>query len=239
MSSLTRLRSRMALRFVLVAACALALTASAAACKTDDLAWHLDGTVSCGGRRLATKLHSVTAAMVADGGIYLGGYQIDSASVNHPHIVFVPADLANEHYWPRENSIQEFFLWKGRVNVLESSGKAFERHEDDWKPSNLQFKPRSVVVATETLIACNPSPLQMTSTERGSCYSPTAGWNVELNWRRIRPAICGGHLNAIEVRRGVLWARQLRLTDGVELALSKLEKLPADACSVQFNASKR
>lgn len=228
----------MVLRFVLAAACALALTASAAACKTDDLAWQLDGTVSRGGRRLATKLQSVTAAIVADGGVYLGGYQIDSARVNHPHIVFVPSELTNERYWPRENSIQDFFLWKGRVNVLESSGNAFERHEDEWKPSNLQFKPRSVVLATETLIACNPGPLQMTSTERGSCYSPTAGWSVELNWRRVRPAICGGHLNAIEVRHGVVWARQLRPTDGVELALTKLDKLPADACSVRFRASR-
>jgi hypothetical protein len=125
---------------------------------------------------------------------------------------------------PREQ-IQDLFLWKGRVNVLESSGRAFERHEDEWKPSNLQFKPRSVVVATETLVACNPGPLQMTSTERGSCYSPTAGWSVELNQRRVRPAICGGHLNAIEVRRGVVWARQLRPADGVELALTKLDRL--------------
>jgi hypothetical protein len=239
MRSIARLCSRMTFRFVVPTACALAVTASAAACKTAELTWHFDGTVSCGSKRLATKLQSVTAAMVADGGVYLGGYEIDSTNINHPHIAFVPSELKNERYWLRENSIQEFFLWKGRVNVLESSGKAFERLENDWKPSDLQFKPRSVVVATETLVACNPGPLQMTSTERGSCYSPTAGWSVELNWQRVRPAMCNGNLNAIEVLRGVIWARQLQPTDGLELARRKLDKLPSDACSVKFDTSKQ
>lgn len=228
----------MTVRFVLGTICALALTASAAACKTDELTWHFDGTVSRGSERLVTKLQSVTAAMVADGGVYLGGYQIDSAKINHPQIVFVPSELKNERYWLRASSIQEFFVWKGRVNVLESSGKAFERLDDDWRPSDLQFKPRSVVVATETLLACNPRPLQMTSTERGSCYSPTAGWSVEVNWQRVRPAMCNGLLNAIETRGGVVWARQLRPTDGLELARIKLDKLPSDACSVKFDTIK-
>jgi hypothetical protein len=71
----------MALQFVLAAACAHALTASAAACKTDDLAWQVEGTVSRGGRRLATKLQSVTAAIVADGGVYLGCYQAVTRSI--------------------------------------------------------------------------------------------------------------------------------------------------------------
>jgi hypothetical protein len=71
MRSLARLCSRMTFRFVFAATCALAMTASAAACKTDKLRWHLDGTVSRANKRLATKLQSVTAAMVADGGVYL------------------------------------------------------------------------------------------------------------------------------------------------------------------------
>lgn len=229
----------MAFRFVLAVTCAVAVTASAAACKADDVAWHLDGTVTRGNKRLATKLQSVTAAMIADGGVYLGGYHIDSAKINHPQIVYVPSTLTNERHWLRETSIQDFFLWNGRVNVLESSGKAFERREDDWKLSDLQFKPRSVVVGTETLIACSPGPLQMTSTERGSCYSPTAGWSVELNWRRVRPAMCEGHLVAIEVRRGAIWARKFRPVDGAELALSKLDKLPNDACSAKFETAKQ
>jgi hypothetical protein len=238
MRALAKLCSRMTFQFVLATMCALALTTSAAACKTDELTWHFDGTVSRGNKRLATKLQSVTAAMVADGGVYLGGYQIDSAKINHPQIAFVPLELRNERYWLRESSIQEFFVWKGRVNVLESSGKAFERLDNDWRPSALQFKPRSVVVATETLIACNPRPLQMTSTERGSCYSPTAGWSVEVNWQRVRPAMCNGRLNAIETRSGVIWARQLRPTDGLELGRMKLDKLPSEACSVKFDTIK-
>ena len=239
MRALTQLGSRMSCRFVLAAICALALTASSAACKTDELTWHFDGTVSRGNKRLATRLQSVTAAMVADGGVYLGGYQIDSAKINHPQIAFVPLELTNERYWLRESSIQEFFVWKGRVNVLESSGKAFERLEDDWRPSDLQFKPRSVVIATNTLVACNPRPLRMTSAERGSCYSPDAGWSVEINWRRVRPAMCDGRLNAIETRSGIIWARQLRPTDGLELARIKLDKLPSEACSVNFDTIKQ
>jgi hypothetical protein len=239
MNSLAKPSPRTAFRFVLSAACVVALTASAGACKTDDLKWRLDGTVTRGNKRLATKLQSVTAGMVADGGVYLGGYQIDSAKINHPQIVYVSSALTNERYWLRETSIQDFFLWKGRVNVLESSGKAFERREDDWKPSDLQFKPRSVVVTTDTLIACNPVPLQMTSSERGSCYSPTAGWSVELNWRRVRPAMCEGQLVAIEVRRGTILARKFRPVDGAELAVTKLDKLPDDACSAEFKTAKQ
>jgi hypothetical protein len=219
--------------------CAIALTASVAACKPDNLTWKLDGTVIRGNERLATKLQSVTTALVADGGVYLGGYQIDAANVNHPHIVFVPSDLKTERYWARQDSIQSFFPLKGRINVLESSGKAFERRDDDWIPSNLRFKPRSVVIDTDTLIACNPGPLLMTSTERGSCYSPTAGWSVDINWRGVKPAICSGKLTAVEVRQGTMWARQIRSTDGIELAVRKLTIPPSDACSVEFDTAKQ
>jgi hypothetical protein len=224
-----------ALRFLL----AMGLTASAATCKTNNLEWHLDGTVSRGSQKLATRLQSVTAGLAADGGVYLGGYQIDAQNINHPYIVFVPSEPSNERYWPRENSVQDLFLWKGHVNALESSGKAFERRDDAWNPSALQFKPRSVVVATEPLIACNPGPLLMTSPERGSCYSPTAGWTADINWRRVRPAICAGSLTAIETREGTILARQIRPTDGIEVAVSKLATLPKDACSVRFDTAKQ
>lgn len=240
MTLLAELSSKVAIRFVLAAACALALTGSAAACKNDELTWQLDGTVRRGDKRIATKIQSVTAALAADGGVYLGGYEIDSANINHPRIAFVPSSLDKERYWARPDTIQSFFLWNGRVNVLESSGKAFERHEDDWTPAAPQFKPRSVVVAaSDILIACNPRPLLMTSKERGSCYAPITGWSVPLNWQRVRPAICEGKLNAVEVLRGTIWARQIQPSDGAELAVSKLDVLPPDACSIKFNAAKR
>jgi hypothetical protein len=240
MTLLAELRSKVAIRFILAATCALALTGSAAACKTDDLTWHVNGTVSRGDKRLATRIQSVTAALVADGGVYLGGYEIDSANINHPRIAFVPSSLEGERYWGRPDTIQSFFVWNGRVNVLESSGRAFERHEDDWMPAAPQFKPQSVVVvATDILVACNPRPLLMTSKERGSCYAPIAGWSVPLNWQRVTPALCGGKLNTVEVLRGTIWARQLQPSDGAELAVRKLDVLPRDACSVKFNAAKR
>src|SRR5688572_27709184 len=167
MASIVKLCPPSVVRFALGILCALPSSGSVTACKANDLTWALDGTVSRGSRRLATKIQSVTAAMEADGGLYLGGYQIDSANVNHPRVAFIPASLDNERYWAREDSIQSFFIWKKRINLLESSGKAFERYDDDWRPTDLQFKPKSVVImATDVLIACNPRPLPKASKER-------------------------------------------------------------------------
>lgn len=219
----------------IMAVLSVAALLASIACKQPELQWQLDGTVTRGSARMQTKLQSVTTGLHADGGVYLGGYVIDAENVNHPTIAFVSSDFDDPVYWSRENSVQQFFLRRGKVNVLLASGKAFERHEANWAPNNLTFKPWSLVIeSNEPVVACNPAPLRMSSSERGSCYSPTVGWSVDINWRETPPAICDDELTVVETRQGVVWARRLRVEDGVELRAVQLRALPSEACAVRF-----
>lgn len=198
--------------------------------------WSPDGAVSVDGKSLRVELQSVTTGMADEEGIYLGGYKITGEGENLPYVAFVPISLREARYWPLGSSVREFFRFDGKVHVLGTDGMALVRDSEGWQPTVLRFKPDSVVVSVEPkLIACNPAPLMKASQVRGSCYALDQSWETEINWRTLRPKICGDVLLAIEQRKGHSLALKVDPATGKVLDTKRIVGPVENACRVNFD----
>ena len=207
------------------------------ACTNAELAWDYDGSVSQGGNRIKTKLDNTYSGLITEQGVFLAGYEIDSQGINHPFAALVQFDLGTVNYWPQTKDIKQFFQYQDNTYMLSSTGQTHLFQHKDWtEDQQLLLKANSIVIdSSPHIIACSPAPLMKTSHLRGSCYSPGNGWEIELSWSLVKPALCGEYLTVIEDRSQTLKAHQINLISGNIVRSIELKTAVADACAVVLN----
>lgn len=137
--------------------CAIALllaclTASAAS----PLNLHADGTVRLGKQKKTLQIYAYQPAFEVPDGVYFSGYKrlVDKTEV--PMVVYLSNDLKQEKYWPMTETVNEFFIYKNQVHLLDYSGQIFVKNGDEWKKTPLKVSPRSHIFFKDSfLIACH------------------------------------------------------------------------------------
>ncbi len=201
------------------------------ACLGEGLQWRHDGSVSHGQRVIQTQLQSIYEALAVNDGIFLAGYKIDKVGVNYPYIAFVDQKLEEPRYWAQSADPKQFFEFDHRVHLLDVEGTLFFFEKEEWRQAAFSLKPDSIVVhSSNFLVACRPAPLMMTDTELGCCYSPQKQWQVEVNWRSIKPAVCDGVLTVVEERGPKRIAHRIDLKSGKIVKSKQLTAPVEDAC---------
>ncbi len=201
------------------------------ACLGEGLQWRQDGSISLDQHVIQTQLQNVYEALAVNDGIFLAGYKIDKAGANYPCIAFVDKKLDEPHYWPQSIDPKQFFEFDHRVHLLNVEGKVFVFAKEAWQPAAFSLKPNSMVVhSSEFLVACRPAPLMMTDNELGCCYSPQKQWQVEVNWRSVKPAVCDGMLTVVDERGPKRLAHQIDMKSGKIVKSKQLTAPVEDAC---------
>lgn len=167
--------------------------------------WRADGRVFIGDKNVRTDLTGVSVGTRVSDGYVIGGFKILEDGQNLPSIAWVSDNGNKIRYWQQTESVQQFFHYQHADYVLLADGRTARYAESEWQSEALQLKPGSIVIgvsASAALVACNPAPLMKSDSSRGSCYVAGGRWSRDINWRSIKPKLCGEQLHAIEFREG-------------------------------------
>ncbi|AZZ91984.1 hypothetical protein EUZ85_15085 [Hahella sp. KA22] len=208
---------------------------SLTACAQQSFDWRYDGSVVSNGVTISTELQNAYSAFETPNGIYLAGFKIDKDSVNYPYIVFVGSSLKEKRSWPLTAMVEQFFEYESDLYIVDSEGSAFQLDGNDWKLTDLTFKPDSIIVSTsQDIIACNPTPMAKVANGTGSCYSVFKKWSVNANWRNTPPKVCNGVLIIQERKAGALRYLAIDTASGKLLKSLSTKEVVSDLCLVGF-----
>ncbi len=217
----------------LLLACLLFLSA----CSSAELKWDFNGSVSLGKKYLKTNLDNTYSGLPTEEGLFLAGYKIDSQGINHPTAALVKQDLSDVTYWPQTEDIKQFFQYQQNVYLLSNTGQARLYQNNGWsEEQKIQLKENSIVIdSTHHITACTPAPLMKTAKSRGTCYSPDKGWDIDVSWSSVKPALCGKYITVIEDRAHKIKAHQIDTISGDIVRSIEIKTAVDDVCTVMFN----
>ena len=205
---------------------------SLSGCAAPALAWKPDGTVSLGSNKINTHLDNTYASFNTNQGLFLAGFKIDKQGINTPYIAYVNTELKLST-WVTNEPVNQFFQYQDKIHAVDMAGFVSIYSIDHWEQQTYALKPLSIVVySKEMLIACVPAPLQKTDPNRGQCYSITNNWVADINWRTIKPVVCGEYLTAIEDASPARRALQLNLSTGNIIHTKTVTVSVADVCRI-------
>jgi hypothetical protein len=218
--------------------CAIALllacvTASAAS----PLKLHADGTVRLGKQKKMLQIYAYQPTFEVPDGMYFYGYKrlLDKTEV--PMVAYLSNDLKQEVYWQFTDTINEFFMYKNQVHLLDYEGQIFVKTTDNWKKIPLKVSPRSSIFFKDSfLIACHSRSPFKEGKETGGCEAPEKNWSFTLNWLDVPPKICNQRLTLRVFNiRPPYHVVQFDMETGKELATKIVHKPVTDVCSVKFD----
>ncbi len=203
------------------------------ACVDDSLKWDYRGTISRGdANAISLEMENVYQGVSHDDALFVIGFKIDDAGINHPTVARVSDDLKKLHYWPFSNLLQQLFVFENSLYLLDGTGAVFQYENQNWKKDRLMLFPESRVIRAEKdIIACYPSSLLKSGNRIGACYSVKRKWKVPVNWRKIEPKICDDRLIIFETVNREMFIRTINITNGKIMVSRTLAKEPQDLCS--------
>lgn len=205
------------------------------ACSNAEIHWNHDGTVTKDNIQIETDLQNTYTGYVSSNGIFLGGYKIDKSGVNYPHAVFVSNDLSSNIAWERNTEVQHFFSYNNETHLLDNVGNVELFENQAWKETSINLQPNSIIVeSSDFIVACKPTPLMKIDTKRGTCYSQENSWEININWRKIKPKMCGAYLIAVDSSGHKIIAHQINIKTGEINNSISMPKAINNICSLKF-----
>ncbi len=167
--------------------------------------------------------------------LYVIGYKIDSSGINYPTAARIGADLKEIAYWSFETDLQDIFVYKDTIYINDTQGSVFFLKNNQWESGTIKLKPTSMVISsTDDLVACYPSSAFKETVVIGECYAVKKGWQITVNWRELRPAICRGFLSVFERNHNETVMKKISTNDGKVLAIKPVRYIPGHSCDVVF-----
>jgi hypothetical protein len=199
------------------------------------LTWKPNGAVSnASGRSIKLNIQNIYTGKILNDALYVAGFQIDKEGINHPVVVRISANLNDINYWNFDTMLQDFFFFDSRVHVNDSSGKVFTLTNSKWERANINLKPNSTIIASNSnIVACYPSSKLKVVKDIGACYSVMKNWNVTANWIDRVPQVCGKHLFAFENNFQNPVVKKIDVDSGVVLETKPVKSAPENLCDIK------
>ncbi len=222
---------------------ALALTAPATLAIAAELAISTaDGIVRAGKQKKLLKINGIGYTHRTRTGVYMGGYLRDGQGAASAAIAYVSHDLKQEKYWPLPTGVAQFFIYQGRLHVLDDSGNTFFEENEHWQPGQWHFPPSWKVVYSDAfLIACRAHDLAKEAPpRRNGCIAPQKNWEIAIDWAITPPTMCHNRFMIRQYRHGPNAANmpfdlvQFDPDNGKEIARKRGVTETKDICSVKF-----
>jgi hypothetical protein len=194
--------------------------------------WSYVGTVyDSTGKTLQLDIQNAYDAIYFNKALYLIGAYIDKNEIHHPRVAKINATLKDPVYWSFDHILEDIFTFKDKLYTSDSKGSVFTLIDSQWRPAAFKFEPESIVVYTDTdLVACYPAQQIKASPSLGGCYSLSKGWHTQLDWRGVKPEVCGHTLYVLEENYKGNVITQLDLEQGKVLVTRPVTEVPHELC---------
>lgn len=196
-----------------------------------------DGTVRLGKQRKTLQVYTYGQSFEVPDGIYFTGYKRPVGNTDVYLVAYLSNDLKQEKYWPFADTVNEFFLFKNHLHILDHGGQIFVKNGDEWEKTSLKVSPRSHIFFKDTfLIACHSRWPGKENREDGGCEAPEKKWSFTLNWLDVPPKVCNQRLVLrIFNIRPPYHVVQFDMETGKKLATKIVNQPVTDVCSVKFD----
>lgn len=200
---------------------------------TNILTWKPNGKISdASGHSVKLKLKGNYLGIMHNKALYVAGFEIDKAGVNHPMLARISVDLKDVKYWNIDTIAKDFFIYKADLHLNDANGNVYVLNNSNIDKANFKLKPNSTIIAAnDDIVACYPSSMFKAVKDIGACYSVQKKWSVTVNWLDVTPKICNDNLFAFEKNADTSLVKKIDLNDGKIIESIPVKAMPKDLCN--------
>ena len=112
-----------------------------------DIVCRHNGKLSnASGRSIHMNMQNVSDGLAFGSGFFVIGYKLDKAGVNYTTVARVSLHMSNSVYWNFKNALQDIFVYKATLFLLDASGTVYSYNKSKWVLSSLKLKPNSNII---------------------------------------------------------------------------------------------
>ena len=215
--------------------CFFFIILSCHAADKSTLTWKPNGKISdASGHSVKLKLRGNYLGKMHDKALYVAGFEIDKAGVNHPMLARISVDLKDVKYWNIDTIAKDFFIYKADLHVNDVNGNVYILVNSNMEKAKFTLKPNSTIIAANNdIVACFPSSMFKSVKDIGACYSDQKNWSVTVNWLDVTPKVCNNTLVAYEKNYDNSLIKKIDLNNGKLIDSIPVKAAPKNLCDLK------